>query len=1438
MNTAKSYPVFEADQVLTNRHLNDMFNYLEQHDRLTRIKLIGSGIVCGLDVSFQEKDSISVSKGCGLTSQGYLITFCDTKFTHFIPYTTRNFPDDLLFIKQCEDDINYPKPFYKEAFKDGIFELLTAAQFADLKAGDKLNAVAFPDNSKVDLKKYAVVLFLETEEENLKNCDTNDCNDKGSRMDFEVRALLVEKALINELEKKQEKPVPAGKPTVKPDLHHVELRRYNVPVQNLKSADEVLQAFAVLTDDAKLRSISEVLNYCYIHYYYLLDDEPSNPFEDVFEQFKKLRDEILKNNPILIQYFYDFIDDVLKAYYEFKCKVFEVSTSCCGDEMNFPLHLMLGGATENTEALVRSSYREYFIYSPLFNDQKDKLAEVRLLFARIRLLISNVDFTSIRNFENRLVKITPSRYGYVDLSDRCIPYNYDVVDLGNELYRYWSYEKTRRGNYRFNLGYNANQYCFADNVVHPLLYDIERFDFFRIEGHIGKNVTNAITLVKTLQQENNLPFDIAALSADYIGALVRGEEPKCVIQDLESNYRMIIAELICKVHDSFCFAAKLPFVLPDRIINFTAANFARASAEDATTIKSTLAFNPNLTEKISHPFTSSLVSEFQAIKQYAKGDTLLKLCNPGANTIGAAYIKMAGKFANPVSVNTDLPVTSIQFHAFEFIDAIESILELVMNNELADINTAELKSRNERLEKEVSVISAFAILFLQKLESNDQSSLSDLASDLYLDLLVFNLQTILNLCFVEQVEALKSEYNRRMAQYRLAKNFSFYFKNHGGIEHKAGVPRGGTFILVYHEERRNRFIDRNALFVNKDLGNLMVSRFRDLIQTDVPLDTLTYQTKLLQTSILYKDPELYVRFKDVLSKYLDECKDLPEDKRKEITEILDREPKPKQFELTNGMVIADFYIPYMCCSDCPPIAYILPEKQEEPVETPTIKIDKNSFCSNDSTIFPITVTPQGGVVTGSGVSVQNGNNYFFSPANAAIGLHTLSYTANGKTANVQVEVIQAPVAKFSYVVTVNGATSILTLTNETAGRTTQTTYEWFRDGKSFSKEENPAPFEFKTAGPVKSITLNVTNGICQGNQKQEIVMPSEDPTIKIDKDSFCNNDKTEFPIIVTPPGGKVSGDGVNNRADGTSVFVPAEVKTPGLVILTYTVNGKSATTTVEVSETPFANFSIETKTEGGEMTVGFKNESRGISDKTRYEWFIDGKQFSEKRDPDPIIFKTATLPHIILLRETNGQCPSEFSLVINSEIEERTVSVCSNQKRFGIEPNLTPNDVVKVLDSGGLKLKETTLEFSPASTAVSQTTAFKVSYTINGRQVNVTITLIVVDADFLMKLTRNTSPVANFPTLLTLTAKETDALKYNWEITVANGRVLNFTTREVIFNYQQNDVFPGSLVTIRLTVTKTDQTGITCENSAQFVLTDSIFNKHMNAGDFDNHTTA
>ena len=52
-----SYPVFESGQVLTSKHLNDLVEFLEQPDRLTRNKLIGIGIVCGLEVGYEPAQS-------------------------------------------------------------------------------------------------------------------------------------------------------------------------------------------------------------------------------------------------------------------------------------------------------------------------------------------------------------------------------------------------------------------------------------------------------------------------------------------------------------------------------------------------------------------------------------------------------------------------------------------------------------------------------------------------------------------------------------------------------------------------------------------------------------------------------------------------------------------------------------------------------------------------------------------------------------------------------------------------------------------------------------------------------------------------------------------------------------------------------------------------------------------------------------------------------------------------------------------------------------------------------------------------------------------------------------------------------------------------------------------------------------------------------------
>jgi hypothetical protein len=79
------YIVFEPDQVLTNDHLNETFDYLDQQTRWTRNKLIGTGIVCGLQIVLKP-GIIEITKGCGITSQGYLIIQDLTDYTYYIPY--------------------------------------------------------------------------------------------------------------------------------------------------------------------------------------------------------------------------------------------------------------------------------------------------------------------------------------------------------------------------------------------------------------------------------------------------------------------------------------------------------------------------------------------------------------------------------------------------------------------------------------------------------------------------------------------------------------------------------------------------------------------------------------------------------------------------------------------------------------------------------------------------------------------------------------------------------------------------------------------------------------------------------------------------------------------------------------------------------------------------------------------------------------------------------------------------------------------------------------------------------------------------------------------------------------------------------------------------------------------------------------------------------
>ena len=446
MSIANTFPVFEPDQVLTNKHLNDLFNYLDEQDRLTRSKLIGSGIVCGLEISLAN-DTINITKGCGLTSQGYIILFCDhvgeNGYKYYTPYAKPAFPADLEIIYQCGNPDPTHVPFFAAAddaagaSPDDIQLLLTQSDYDALS--DKTNAVGLSQGG--DLGKYAVVLFLEVDELKLKNCDTNDCNDKGSVMDFEVRALLVNKKLVS-----------GGGSSGGGDLTFtpVQLRRYNVPVSNLNSSDDVLNAFVnILLSDSILDNLANDLNFCYTTYKSLLSGVNNYSFGSGAD-FKNTLQFIRQSFPVLIQYYYDFVYDLIKAVYEFKYKAFSITSECCGDEMKFPFHLALGEASVATSN-AQSAYRQYFIYSPLFDPQGLASSELRSLL--MRLILMHQGFLITAKTLNRGlpqdIRITPSAYGRTYISDRCIPYYYKVVHdnadtVKEDLYYYWNYENKAR----------------------------------------------------------------------------------------------------------------------------------------------------------------------------------------------------------------------------------------------------------------------------------------------------------------------------------------------------------------------------------------------------------------------------------------------------------------------------------------------------------------------------------------------------------------------------------------------------------------------------------------------------------------------------------------------------------------------------------------------------------------------------------------------------------------------------------------------------------------------------------------------------------------------------------------------------------------------------------------------------------------------------------
>ncbi len=873
MQPLQTYPVFEADQVLSNGHLNNLLNYLEQQERLTRIKLLGRGIVCGLEIQSSPSEII-VSKGCGITSQGYLIQLCDTSYSFYTTYTAPTLPNDLTFLTQCSTENRNEIPYYGQ--KD-ILELIPSN---DKELEDKKPLTS------LKLENYAVVLFLEAEQIDLKNCDTQDCNDKGSKMEFTLRVLLIHQKFLDTKNKN--------------GFNSILLKRYNVPVKELKTSEDILQEFLTITDDVTLNNLSENLIRCWDRYAVLLDLPEENPLKGINLINVKKKFSSGNNQRIYLQYFYDFVDDLFKAFLEFRSKIREVYGECCPEEMTFPLHLTLGIAGEDTLLGNNNYHRNYFESSPILHGQSKKIEEAASLLERLVSMITG--FIGDKLSPNESIIITPSYLGSEAISLRSIPYYYDWKTINST----WFFNKSFNGNERYNLGYRAAKQADApEPVKNPLLYDLERYNAFRIEGHIGKSYRPALTEI--IQQKNkfNLPFEVVALNAIDLSTILNGKEIKCHVEDLASDYRVMITGIVCQLQQIMAYVGNLrPKRTIEANLNLSALNFTK-----------------------DFYISRNLVDMQKSIKADLQNNQPLRISNEDIiKNLALRDVEEGEKLADFVSKD----VGSFIVNEKAFYDYIikQPDLLLIFLQQLAEIVKYLLAFDLDKFDEEAynklwTPYSKTVASLIKEASNSENEEIKEYFSSRNTGLLFK--------CANEKLFALKDEYLKRLEEYHAAINFSEYFKKHPGIEHKAGVPKGGTFILVYNGATELALTLPDLSFNRNFFSELSLASSTPKVTTNNAFGLRSSflseeATKEESTTGIKSFNKTEFEFASDLIKRLN----LGEGAKNvlDALNLKDKEIREQATPIAKGTVIADFYLPYLCCSECPPIAYVIPEVEE------------------------------------------------------------------------------------------------------------------------------------------------------------------------------------------------------------------------------------------------------------------------------------------------------------------------------------------------------------------------------------------------------------------------------------------------------------------------------------------------------------------------------
>jgi hypothetical protein len=663
---------FEDNQVLSAAQLNNNVNYFDFYQRLTKACLIGTGVVCGLEVQ-NSKEFIVISRGCGITSDGDLVYI----------------PSDKKFI--------YVSRFEDNKGKYGLFNNpdnpITLWQLHELKpqdeSADKIQSFFTGNRSILD---YVVLVYLEEYLLDKDICTSDDCDNMGLVQKSELKVLLISKNDVSKIRKEN-----VCCSDVYFDMPPLTLKRVIFNPTGTFSSGDLYAAYnspveGIMPDLEKALAISQKVYGALLSCRESFGSSKNLPSTD-----GKLIDKVNSawsgiKNKIGVQYAYDFIKDITCAYNSFKESVYELCTSCCPSPELYPKHLLLGELI-TSDAYRTRKFRQCFAPSPVLGKGNIMIEKAVFIYKRLVDIINNFKF---RVNVKEDIRITPSAGIGSELGEQAIPYYYDT----KVIYEDWSYEKMKRNKAKAINSYSASGYSNLPQTLNPLVFDLDEYQFFRIEGHIGKTYETAFSSIRRLIEQFDLPFDVTGVQ-------------------LQNDRKTVIPKTIPKLNHLDTLIDIHTSILKDHL--FQLKNY-----------------NNELVKKIPEDVTS--LPEF-------KQDT---------NT----------RYGNVVSIRTE--ISGKKSDIDQHIDTAIAILDKKSSEPLVE--------RYAKIADSASVLNMDSNLFTK---NNLLTPLANIP------------------VFAPILDWLKDNKKEAEDVSRESYIFTNFLKEHPALLHNCGVPRGGTFVLVY-----------------------------------------------------------------------------------------------------------------------------------------------------------------------------------------------------------------------------------------------------------------------------------------------------------------------------------------------------------------------------------------------------------------------------------------------------------------------------------------------------------------------------------------------------------------------------------------------------------------------------------------------------------------